>query len=185
MKPAKTLLALSLIIALSACSSVKKELGVGRNSPDEFAVIKRAPLTLPPDYELRPPANPDEARMTEESAEKARTTLLGKTSEPAVKGNAENSLLAKMGSDSANPDIRKLINEDNGILALENRTVADKLIFWNDEEYSPSLEKAPSSVVDPAAEVARIRKNQAEGKPLNEGDVPVIEQKKGTIDKIF
>ncbi|MCP4354402.1 MAG: DUF3035 domain-containing protein, partial [Proteobacteria bacterium] len=35
----------TLVIALSACTSMKKELGIARNSPDEFTVIKRAPLT--------------------------------------------------------------------------------------------------------------------------------------------
>ncbi len=53
---------LTAILALSGCSDVKQELGVGRNSPDEFMVVKRAPLTLPPDYTLRPPSDPSEAQ---------------------------------------------------------------------------------------------------------------------------
>ena len=28
---------------------------MGKRSPDEFAVVRRAPLILPPDYGLRPP----------------------------------------------------------------------------------------------------------------------------------
>jgi len=31
-------------------------LGFEKSAPDEFAVVKRAPLTLPPEYGLRPPS---------------------------------------------------------------------------------------------------------------------------------
>lgn len=182
-KPLLAVMLLAGALALQACSSVKKELGVGRNSPDEFLVVKRAPLTLPPDYALRPPANPDETAAAEQSADKAKTALLGKTEEPVVKGDTEAALLGKVGAGAANPDIRRLIDEENGYISLKNRTVAEKLIFWDDEQ--PSVENVPSSLVDPQAEAARIRKNQAEGKPINEGDVPVIEKKKNTLEKIF
>jgi hypothetical protein len=43
----------------------------------------------------------------------------------------------------------------------------------------------PASTVDAKAEAERLKKNQAEGKPANAGDVPVIEKKQGTLDKIF
>ena len=42
-------------LALSGCSDAKEQLGLTRSAPDEFAVVKRAPLAMPPDYTLRPP----------------------------------------------------------------------------------------------------------------------------------
>lgn len=39
---------------LSACSNMKKSLGIESSAPDEFMVTTRAPLTLPPDFDLRP-----------------------------------------------------------------------------------------------------------------------------------
>ncbi len=45
----------AVIMALSACSGVKKQLGLTKQSPDEFKVVARAPLSLPPDFSLRPP----------------------------------------------------------------------------------------------------------------------------------
>ena len=172
-----------LALSLSACTSVKKEMGIGRNSPDEFLVIKRAPLTVPPDYALRPPGIPSEAQPAADTAKTAKETVMGKSETPAVKGDPENKLLDKMGAAAANPDIRKQIDEDNGYIALKNRTVADKLIFWDDEQLSS--DNTPASVVDPKAEAARLKKNKEEGKPVTEGAVPVIEKKKGTLDKIF
>ena len=47
-------LAASSLIA--GCTDFKKSIGLEPTLPDEFAVESRAPLTLPPDFELRPPS---------------------------------------------------------------------------------------------------------------------------------
>ena len=170
-------------LALAACGSVKQELGVARNSPDEFSVVKRAPLTLPPDYSLRPPGSPTETPSAAETTNAAKEAVLGKSEAAVEKGDSDKALLTKMGTGTANSDIRKQIDEDNGYIALKNRTVADKLIFWNDAP--PSTDNIPESIVNAPAEAARIEKNKAEGKPVTEGTVPVIEKKTGTLGKIF
>lgn len=172
--------ALLASIALSSCTDVKKGLGVGRNSPDEFMVVKRAPLTLPPEYGLRPPSG-DGAPPASEAAGQAKTALMGGTSTPVDKGTSETALLSKMGADKADPSIRSTINRENGFIELENRTLVDKLIFWEDGHSS----EGDTSVVNPKEEAERIKKNKEEGKPANEGDVPVIEKKRSTIDKLF
>lgn len=172
---------LSGSLLLAACDSVKRQVGVGRHSPDEFAVVKRAPLTLPPEYSLRPPS-PDYIPPASEATQQARSVLMGSTSDVAA-GSAEQAFLNRAGAQAADPDIRAAINRDNGYIALQNRTVAEKLIFWGDGEVDQS--KMPTSVVDAAAEAERLQKNREEGKSANEGNVPVIEKKKGTLDKIF
>jgi hypothetical protein len=173
---------LALPLLLAACNNVKEELGVGRHSPDEFAVVKRAPLTLPPDYTLRPP---EEGGITPASAVPMRTkaVLLGDASGSADAGEAEGLLLQKMGANNADPSIRSIINRENGFIALQSQSVADKLIFW--ENPAEARQNMPASVVDPAKEAERLEKNAEEGKPPNAGEVPVIEKKQGTIDKIF
>jgi hypothetical protein len=40
---------------LSACGDFKQLIGMDQPMPDEFAVESRAPLTVPPDFDLRPP----------------------------------------------------------------------------------------------------------------------------------
>jgi hypothetical protein len=170
------------LLALPSCTDVKQELGVGRNSPDEFMVVKRAPLTLPPEYTLRPPTDPNAAQPAQEAASEAKTALLGKEQAPAPVGAGETTLLNKLGTASGNPDIRKVIDEDNGYIALKSRPVAEKLIFWDGQTTADDL---PASVVDPQKEAERIKQNQAAGKPINDGAVPVIEKKTSTLDKIF
>ena len=41
------------VFTLSACGSTI--LGTGKNPPDEFSVLRKAPLSRPPEYNLRPP----------------------------------------------------------------------------------------------------------------------------------
>jgi hypothetical protein len=48
-------LAVSLPLATGGCSNVRETLGLTKQSPDEFKVVSRAPLSMPPDYNLRPP----------------------------------------------------------------------------------------------------------------------------------
>ena len=52
----KVFFCLALVLlsgSLSACSGVKKKLGLENSAPDEFLVTSRAPLSLPPEYDLR------------------------------------------------------------------------------------------------------------------------------------
>jgi hypothetical protein len=172
-----------LVAALSACSNVKEELGVGRNSPDEFTVIKRAPLTLPPDYNLRPPGDSAAVSPAGDAATQAKTTLLGKEGARTAEGAGEKTLLNKLGTGAADPGIRKQIDEDNGYIALQSRTVAEKLIFW--DESAPVDKDGLDSVVDPQKEAARLKENKSEGKAVDEGAVPVIKKSQSTLDKIF
>jgi hypothetical protein len=177
----------AIILSVSACGPVKKELGIDRNSPDEFMVVKNTPLTLPPDYTLRPPLNPDEAATAaaNNAASAAQTALIGESPATSTQKSASDAvLLDKLGAAAADPEIRQKIDADNGYISLKNRSVADQLIFWNDET-APVTEDTPTSVVDPAAEAARLKKNKAAGKPLNEGNIPVIEKKNGALGKIF
>ena len=46
---------LAISTLLSGCDKAKQALGQGKEAPDEFAVFQRAPLSLPPDYGLKPP----------------------------------------------------------------------------------------------------------------------------------
>lgn len=175
-------LALAAVMLATGCSSVKRELGVGRNSPDEFAVVKRAPLTLPPEYSLRPPSA-DYLPPASEVTQQARGVLMGNNTSLYTGGTAEEAFMSRAGVQQADPSIRGAINRDNGYIALQNRTVADRLIFWGDHEPDPS--KAPASVVDAEAEAERLKQNKEQGKAVNDGNVPVIEKKQSTFDKIF
>ena len=173
-------------VSISACSGFKKELGFGRNSPDEFTVVKRAPLTLPPEYDLLPP-DPDKIAEEKNSADissKAKAVVFGSNTDIADnigEKTPEMALLDKVGAKNADADIRKEIDKENGYLILDDdKGLADKILFWknnknNDEEI----------LVDPVKESERIRKKRKTGDKLDGSDVPVIKKKQSTIDKLF
>ena len=54
----KIVIILALTAMLGACSGMKKTLGIEKEAPDEFMVMSRAPLSLPPEYNLRPVTDP-------------------------------------------------------------------------------------------------------------------------------
>ena len=60
---------------LAGCADVKQIVGLDQQMPDEFAVETRAPLTSPPEFDLRPP-KPGAPRPQEaNAAEKAQQVI--------------------------------------------------------------------------------------------------------------
>src|SRR5476649_523970 len=56
MRLLKTTLAMGLcVVALTGCQAMRDAAGLQKKSPDEFAVTTKAPLVIPPDFNLRPP----------------------------------------------------------------------------------------------------------------------------------
>lgn len=77
-----------------------------RDRPDEFAVQRQAPLVVPPDFSLTPPA-PGAPRPTEGTAsEQALEALFGG---PAARSEIETSTLDRAGSSA--PGIRSQVGD--------------------------------------------------------------------------
>jgi len=73
-----------LCLLLSACggseSTLQQALGYEQRGPDEMAVIKRPPLILPPDFQLRPPRAGGSETAEQAASDAAREALVGTTS---------------------------------------------------------------------------------------------------------
>jgi hypothetical protein len=99
------------IILLGAGSAMLAACGsgggiLGRERPDEFAVQRQAPLVVPPDFNLVPPA-PGAPRPAEGSAaEQALEALFGG---PAPRSAVETSALDRAGT--AEPGIRSSVGD--------------------------------------------------------------------------
>jgi hypothetical protein len=79
---------------------------LNRERPDEFAVQRQAPLVVPPDFNLTPPA-PGAPRPTEGTAsEQALEALFGG---PAPRSQVETSALDRAGA--ADPGIRTAVGD--------------------------------------------------------------------------
>ena len=90
---------------LAGCHSASAAFGLTKITPDEFRVVTKAPLTLPPDYSLRPPA-PGEPRPQELQPESAARQALEGQREADVRSDGEKLFVAKAGADHADPLVR-------------------------------------------------------------------------------
>jgi hypothetical protein len=154
----------ALGFGLSGCNSAAQALGITKVTPDEFRVVTKAPLTIPPDYSLRPPS-PGEPRPQELQPESAaRTAILGlRASQERSEG--EKLLAAKAGGDKADPLVRYVVDDEFGDLAHKEPSFADRVMFWRKPAPEPATAansaKATgadtSAPVDPAVEAARLK----------------------------
>jgi hypothetical protein len=144
---------------LVGCTSTKEALGMTKVVPDEFRVVSKAPLVVPPDYALRPPA-PGEPRPQELQPEsQARVAIMGaRAAEQRSEG--EKLLVSRAGADHADPLIRYVVDDEFGNVAHKEKSFADKVMFWRKDKpetqvASPADGQAP---IDPAVEASRIAK---------------------------
>jgi hypothetical protein len=171
-------------LALSGCSDVRRSIGLDRTSPDEFTVVSRAPLSIPPSLTLPPPRpgapRPQEATSTDAAA----AAVFGGSSRAAGaagagKSQGESALVAQAASKGIDPDIRAKVDQETTRLIIADKSWVDSLLFWQTQE-------PPYSLVDPAKESQRLRQAQSEGKALSDGPVPTIERKrKAPLEGLF
>ncbi|MBH1993180.1 MAG: DUF3035 domain-containing protein [Sphingomonadaceae bacterium] len=96
----KLILAAGLVSTLSACGSSGL---FDRERPDEFAVSRQAPLVVPPDFALVPPAPGTPAAAVVDSSRAAMEAMFGG---PAPRSAAETSALNAAGRGNAAAGIR-------------------------------------------------------------------------------
>jgi hypothetical protein len=116
----KTILALGLVTILAGCGSSS---GVfNRARPNEFAVTRAAPLVVPPDFALKPPA-PGTARAQEaDSSTQALQAMFGG---PAPRSAAEAGALNQAGQTRAAPGIRSNVGDPNTSVADKGAITRD------------------------------------------------------------
>src|SRR5512145_3320456 len=94
---------LAAAAAAGGCGTLSRAIGATKTSPDEFRVVSQAPLTLPPDYNLRPP-RPGEPRPQElQPNDEARVALFGESVGQAASAG-ERSLVTNAGAGAADPN---------------------------------------------------------------------------------
>jgi len=151
-------------LGLASCQSAQQALGMTKVVPDEFRVVTKAPLVVPPDYALRPPS-PGQPRPQELQPEsQARLALVGQR-DAEQRSEGEKLLVAKAGADKADPLIRYVIDDEFGAVAHKDRSFADRVMFWKKDKAAQapvvSAEQAgaeSAAPIDPAVEATRIAK---------------------------
>ena len=147
---------------LVGCTSTQQALGMTKVVPDEFRVVSKAPLVVPPDYALRPPS-PGEPRPQELQPEsQARVAILGaRAAEQRSEG--EKLLVSRAGAEHADPLIRYVVDDEFGNVAHKEKSFADRVMFWRKDKADTQGGVAADQVtgsapIDPTVEASRIAK---------------------------
>lgn len=157
--------ALAGITLLSGCSGFDRALGKTKTSPDEFQVVVRPPLTLPPNFNLRPdddlaaePARNDAVSVTDQ--------VLTQSATAQVSG-----LDSLFGLNEAEPDIRTTIDEETIGIQIEKR-LPIQILFGGQPNVGPNLVAED--------EALRIRRALSEGDNLTATPTPALDPVQNT-----
>lgn len=170
-------------VLLSGCGDggLARTFGFTRDSPDEFTVTTRAPLSMPPNFALRAP-RPGAPRPQEQPESKqAEETLVPQMAlgNPQAGLSAGQEALVQQAGPAAPANIRQEIRQDRQKREAENDSFVNQLLFWR--------QPAPEGVeVDPQREAQRLRENAALGRSPEAGDTPIIQpRRKGWLEDLF
>jgi hypothetical protein len=127
-------------MALIGCQDIRDAAGITKTPPDEFAVVTKAPLVIPPDFNLRPPkpgAPPTNQSSPTDSAEQAITgddPATVAASLPSTYSPAEKDLLANTGGATADHTVRAQIAADSKAMSMASGSFTDTLLFRSPQD---------------------------------------------------
>lgn len=179
--------ALSLLVLplLAGCGQdTARNLGFTRDAPDEFSVVTRAPLSLPPQLGSDLPVpRPGAPRPQELTGGAAGAAILAPASAygvgvPSAPSAGESALVAQAGGAVPNT-VRRQVDAESLRLEQPDRGLVDRLMFWRD---TPPA----GTVVDPQREAQRLRENAALGRDTEQGETAIIQRRRqGLFESIF
>ena len=157
------------VMLLSACSDFNQAIGREKSVPDEFEVVVRPPLSLPPGFSSRPDgangAQPATNSATIISARGQASSLLG-TTDGSAKGYDD--LFA---FESVPADIRDLVDEETAGIRFERR-LPFQIVFGGLPDVGPILDQMQEDV--------RLRTNRLQGKLPTDGPSAGVDGVDGT-----
>ncbi len=161
-----------IIFFLSACSNTDNLIKLSEIPPDEFSVVRKDPLEIPPNFNLRPPGKSKKTNSLDPS-EKAKDVLSDLISKKEKINSNENLtkgdtiLLKNTGFSERNYSIREILNTENS-LALQNKgrieLLIEKLVGDSSNE----------NILDPEKELRRSQEKIATGENFIKSQKPVI-----------
>jgi Protein of unknown function (DUF3035) len=162
----KTILRLTVIglgaVSLMGCQAFREAAGLSKTQPDEFAIATKAPLIIPPDYNLRPPRDGAPPTNQVGPTDVAQSALFDNDPTAAAKlvqgdySQGEKLLLAQANAVTPDPSIRQQVAADGRAMEAADDTFTQKVLFWKD----PAV---PGNNVDADAEAKRVGGQKAAG----------------------
>lgn len=137
-------------LVLGGCTQTTKALGITKNAPNEFNILTKAPLVIPPEYNLRPPQVGTSTVENNYTQKAAREALVGDI-DAAEPTRGEIVLMSKAGVGNANQEIRLEIDGQNSV-ERKTEDFTDRVLFWRDG----GVVNPDGSPLDNAVEAKRL-----------------------------
>ncbi len=124
-----------LVVAVAGCNAIRRQAGLTKQAPDEFAVVTKAPLIIPPNFNLQPPAPGAPPLNQQDPTSSAQTALFSSdpatvaAGMPATLSLSERMMLANARAQTADPAIRaQLQAEARSTAAAADRSFTDRVL---------------------------------------------------------
>ncbi len=163
--------ALGLLTLLSACggSGVRETLGLNTEAPDEYAVLSRPALTVPPDFHLNAPSDNGMGDSSNVTDEAEKTLLKKRVSSTTGISKGESALLKKADAQSAKSDIRQVLYKEKRQERKDNAdSTLDSLNPFDNSEKDP--------LVDPTEETRRVQQKKQANQPVTGDGSPTFKR---------
>jgi Protein of unknown function (DUF3035) len=150
MNALKVLAAAAIALGLAACNAgqdIAQIIGTGPAA--DTTPVKGAALTVPPDYDLRPPRGGGERTKAAEASRRARTTVVSAApaGAAAAAGEAASSTTGRTAGESAllrhassgeivDPAVRTKVNAETDVDKDQEKAFVDKLVKYKDNDKS-------------------------------------------------
>jgi hypothetical protein len=153
----------------AGCGDLREAAGLTKKSPDEFAVTTKAPLVIPPDFNLRPPAPGAPPTNQSDPSTSAQTALFNSQDPQTIANNmtgnypmAEKLLLANAGVQNADPGVRTKLKTDLRAMQAADASFTDRVLGASPTPFT-------GQPVNPDAEIGkRASRRQQAPKPKND-----------------
>jgi hypothetical protein len=158
-------------LVASGCSGFRKAIGEEKSSPDEFEVVVRPPLSLPPSFfanatqltENAPVAS-SVSSSSDDSPIDARSVAAATLG--ATEGRAADNYEQIFDFSAVPENIREIVDEETYGIRFERR-IPLQVLFGGMPDVGPVLDKF--------AEDQRLRRTFREGQPATDGGTPAVD----------
>ncbi|MBY9068429.1 DUF3035 domain-containing protein [Hyphomonas sp. WL0036] len=125
----KTLPLIAAGLALGVTAACSSNGNAGGATPDEFRVVTKPPLAIPPNYSLRPPAPGTSIPAEVEIATSGTTAAFGAGLGQQASAS-ERALVASAHANAVNPAVRAQVDYEETKAIRKSPSIADRILFW-------------------------------------------------------
>ena len=144
----------------TACVSGGSNYAVNPNSPDEFRVITKPPLTIPPEFNLRPPETGTTQPSEVVRARETRGRVFGTENYAIGASASERALVIAAGANAVSPYIRSIVDfQEAGVIRRSDR-LSDRIIQWWGSEAQLKEASQDSATAGGQVEINRADKRK-------------------------